>query len=85
MEQKTIKEEVKVPVANRFPPGDRWKPISNPEVVLESLTDVLEFVYQKTGQTQFFMDAKKGITYIIETEEKELPAPIVKRYSLYDE
>lgn len=85
MEQKTIKEEVKVSVAKRVPPGDRWSPLDNDTLILESLTDVLEYVYQKTGNTQFFMDAKKGITYIIETEEKELPPPIVKRYSLYDE
>lgn len=85
MEQKTIKEEIKVAVAKRVPPGDRWSPLDNPSLVLESLTDVLEYVYQKKGNTQFFMDARKGITYIIETEEKELPPPVVKRYSLYDE
>jgi hypothetical protein len=85
MEQNTIKEEVKVPVGNRVPPGDKWSPVDNTNVVLDSLTDLLEYVYQKKGNTQFFMDAKKGVTYVIETEEKELPPPIVKRYSLYDE
>jgi len=85
MEQKTVKEEIKVEVGNRVKPGDRWTPIDNKNIIFDSLTDLLEYVYQKSGNTQFFMDAKKGITYIIETEEKELPPPIVKRYSLYDE
>ena len=31
------------------------------------------------------IDIKKGVTYIIETEDKVIPPPIVKRYSLYDE
>ena len=85
MEQKTITEEIKISVAKRVPPGDRWSPLDNPNLILDSLTDVLEYVYQKSGNTQFYMDARKGLTYVIETEEKELPPPVVKRYSLYDE
>ena len=80
-----IKEQ-KIQVLKRVPPGDRWvfADFKN-SAVYPSLTDALEAWYQTNGDTQFFMDAKKGITYIIETEEKELPPPIVKRYSLYDE
>ena len=36
--------EVKTKVTKRVPPGDRWAPLSNTTVVLDSLTDVLEFV-----------------------------------------
>ena len=38
--------EVKTKVAKRVPPGDRWAPLSNTTVILDSLTDVLEFIYQ---------------------------------------
>ena len=64
-----VKEEVKTKIAKRVPPGDRWQPLDNPQVTLQSLTEVLEYVYQKTGNTQFYMDAREGFTYIIDTEE----------------
>ena len=54
-------EEVKTKVAQRVPPGDRWAPLSNTTVLLDSLTDVLEFIYQDTGKTQFYMDAREGL------------------------
>jgi hypothetical protein len=64
-EPEVITEEVKVKVAKRVPPGDRWTPLDNTSVILESLTDVLEYVYQKNGNTQFYMDAREGFTYVI--------------------
>ena len=51
--------EVKTKVAKRVPPGDRWAPLSNTTVILDSLTDVLEFIYQDTGQTQFIWMLEK--------------------------
>lgn len=85
MKVKTETKEIKIKVARRFPPGDRWKPLDNETVVLDSLTDVLEFVYQAHGNTQFYMDAKEGYVYIINTEERDIkPAPI-KTFSLYGE
>ena len=63
-------EEKKIKVAKRVPPGDRWMPLDNETVLLESLTDVLEYIYQKEGVTQFFMDDREGFTYIIQKEEK---------------
>ena len=77
--------EVKTKVAKRVPPGDRWSPLSNSTVVLDSLTDVLEFVYQDTGTTQFYMDAREGYTYIIKTEEKVIQPEPTKKWSLYGE
>ena len=79
------KEEVKVKVAKRVPPGDRWTPLDNETVILDSLTDVLEYVYQKEGITQFYMDAREGYTYIIETEEKVVEPEPTKKWSLYGE
>ena len=61
-EAEVITEEVKVKVAKRVPPGDRWTPLDNTSVILESLTDVLEYIYQKNGNTQFYMDAREGFS-----------------------
>ena len=84
-EPEVVKEEVKTKVAQRVPPGDRWTPLSNTTVVLDSLTDVLEFIYQDTGKTQFYMDAKEGFVYVVDTEEIVIEAEPEKRWSLYGE
>ena len=80
-----IQEEVKTRVAKRVPPGDRWSPLDNTTVILESLTDVLEYVYQKQGNSQFFMDAREGFVYVIDTEEKIVEPEPTKIWSLYGE
>jgi hypothetical protein len=46
---------------------------------------VLEYVYQKNGKTQFYMDAREGITYIVDTEEKIIQPEPEKKWSLYGE
>ena len=84
-EPEVITEEVKVKVAKRVPPGDRWSPLDNTSVILESLTDVLEYIYQKNGNTQFYMDAKEGFTYVIRQEQKVIEPEPDKKYSLYGE
>jgi len=84
-EPEVITEEVKVRVAKRVPPGDRWSPLDNTSVVLDSLTDVLEYIYQKNGNTQFYMDAREGFTYVIQQEEKVIEPEPQKTYSLYGE
>ena len=84
-EPEVITEEVKVKVAQRVPPGDRWSPLDNTSVVLDSLTDVLEYIYQKNGNTQFYMDAREGFTYVIQQEEKVIEPEPEKKYSLYGE
>ncbi len=84
-EPEVITEEVKVKVAKRVPPGDRWTPLDNSSLVLDSLTDVLEYIYQKNGNTQFYMDARVGFTYVIKQEEKVIEPEPQKSYSLYGE
>jgi len=84
-EPEVITEEVKVKVAKRVPPGDRWTPLDNTSVVLDSLTDVLEYIYQKNGNTQFYMDAREGFTYVVQREEKVIEPEPEKKYSLYGE
>ena len=58
-------EEIKEVVLRRVPPGDRWQPIDSPSTLLESLTDGLEYHFQKTGQTEFFLSARKGTVEVI--------------------
>ena len=84
-EPEVIQEEIKTRVAKRVPPGDRWSPLDNTTVLLESLTDVLEYVYQKQGNSQFFMDAREGFVYVIDTEEKIIEPEPTKKWSLYGE
>ena len=77
-----IKEQ-KVQVLKRVPPGDRWvfADLKN-SAVYPSLTDALEAWYQTNGDTQFFMDARKGTVEIIKQQEVEKPT---KKFSLYGE
>lgn len=84
-EPEVVQEEIKTRVAKRVPPGDRWTPLDNSTVILESLTDVLEYVYQKEGNSQFFMDAREGFVYVIDTEEKIIEPEPTKKWSLYGE
>jgi hypothetical protein len=84
-EPEIVKEEVKSKVAKRVPPGDKWQPLDNPQVTLQSLTEVLEYVFQKTGNTQFYMDAREGYTYIVDTEERIIQPQPEKKWSLYGE
>ena len=84
-EPEVVQEEIKTKVAKRVPPGDRWSPLDNTTVVLESLTDVLEYVYQKQGNSQFYMDAREGFVYVIDTEEKIIEPEPTKTWSLYGE
>ena len=77
-------EEVKEVVMKRVPPGDRWSPVDNNSVVLDSLTDGLEYYFQKTGQTEYFLSAKRGTVEVIYEKEVEVEKPVTK-YSLYGE
>lgn len=84
-EAKVVEEEVKIRVAKRVPPGDRWTPLDNSTVVVDSLTDILEYVFQNIGKTQFYMDAREGYVYIIDKEEKVIQPEPDKKWSLYGE
>ena len=84
-EAEVITEEVKIKIAKRVPPGDRWTPLDNTSVILDSLTDVLEYIYQKNGNTQFYMDAREGYVYVVDTEEIIIQPEPEKKWSLYGE
>jgi len=67
----------------RVPPGDKWVFATTPNgTVYSSLTDALEAWYQNTGDTQFYIDARKGTVEIVIEQEVEKP---VKKFSLYGE
>ena len=78
-----IKEQREV-VLKRVPPGDRWVAVNATQSsrVYPSLTDALEGHYQLTGETKFYMDARKGTVEVVSEQEVEKP---VKRFSLYGE
>ena len=77
-------KKVKEVIMKRVPPGDRWSPVGSPSVTLDSLTDALEYHFQNTGQTEFFLSARKGTVEVIHTQEVQVEKPVTK-YSLYGE
>jgi hypothetical protein len=77
-----IKEQREL-VLKRVPPGDRWVFANGKNsAVYPSLTDALEAWYQNFGDTNFYIEARKGTVEIIKQQEVEKP---VKRFSLYGE
>jgi pectin methylesterase-like acyl-CoA thioesterase len=80
--EKELKEQKEL-VLKRVPPGDRWVFANGKNsAVYSSLTDALEAWYQNFGDTNFYIEARKGTVEIIKQEEVEIP---VKRFSLYGE
>ncbi len=80
--EKELKEQKEL-VLKRVPPGDRWVFANGKNsAVYPSLTDALEAWYQNFGDTNFYIEARKGTVEIIKQEEVEKP---VKRFSLYGE
>jgi len=78
-------EETKTIVLKRQPPGDRWLSVSYPsDTIFDSLTDALEYHFQKSGETEFFISARLGTVEVIETKEVKVEKPLTK-YSLYGE
>lgn len=87
MELETEIKEQKELVLKRVPPGDRWvfakaQPGGIQGGVHASLTDALEAWFQYAGDTNFYIEARKGTVEIIKQQEVEIP---VKRFSLYGE
>ncbi len=79
---------IKYEVLIRIPPGDRWIPLtqdsSDREPTPQSMIEALNSVYNRTGQQQFFVDARAGVIYAV----KEAPTPEPPKpstYSLYGE
>ena len=77
-----IKQEKEL-VLKRVPPGDRWVFANGSQKnIYPSLTDALEAWFQYSGDTNFYIEARKGTVEIIKQQEVEKP---VKKFSLYGE
>lgn len=77
-----IKEQKEL-VLKRVPPGDRWGFADGSKIgIYASLTDALEAWFQQTGDTQFYIDARKGTVEVVKKEEVQIP---LKKFSLYGE
>ena len=78
-----IKEQREL-VLKRVPPGDRWvfAKGNKDALIYPSLTDALEGWFEINGDTNFYIEARKGTVEIVKTEEVEKP---VKKFSLYGE
>mgnify|MGYP001551748561 FL=1 len=74
----------KIQRLKRVPPGDKWIAIEGDGNVLESLTDGIEYIFQRHGSKQFFVDAGLGIVYSVESETEVVEQPQTK-YSIYGE
>ena len=81
---KTEIQEKLVEIAQRVPPGDRWK-VSNVNAVQNGLTDALEAYYQiaTLKPKAFRLDLIQGKLYAIISSEVEIKEPEPKKYSIY--
>jgi hypothetical protein len=75
-------ETIQTVVLKRVAPGDRWVFPENSKTIYPSLTDALEAYYQKSGDTQYYIDAREGTISVFGIREYEEP---IKRFSLYGE
>ena len=73
-------------VLERFPPGDRWTPVGAKEPIFSSLTEGIEWVFQKTQERDYVIKAGAGKVFIYHEFEIAEPEPAPpKTYNLYGE
>ena len=73
-------------VLRRFPPGDRWTPAEADQPVFSSLTEGIEWVFQKTQEHDYVIKAAEGKVFIYHEHDIAEPEPEPpKRYNLYGE
>jgi hypothetical protein len=75
-------KEYKTLILERVSPGDRWSPV-NDDIILGSLTEGLEYWYQKTKCREYHLAALEGKIYSVSKEEAKPEPP--KSFSLYGE
>jgi hypothetical protein len=80
----TQQVEKNIQIAERVPPGDRWKLLGG-EKIYESITEVLNAYYQVSSvkPTAFRLEPMKSKLYVITTQEIEIPKAEPKKYDLY--
>ena len=73
-------------VLKRFPPGDRWTPVEAEQPIFSSLTEGIEWVFQKTQERDYVIKAAEGIVFIYHEQDIAEPEPEPpKIYNLYGE
>jgi len=79
-----VKEEV-VLIAERYPPGDQWVLLLDPNHIYPSLTDALEGYFQEAGQPcDFKLSPMQGKLYAINSIVVEkAPPPPPKKFNMY--
>ena len=80
----TQQVEKNIQIAERVPPGDRWKLLGG-EKIYESITEVLNAYYQTSTvkPNAFRLEPMKSKLYVITTQEIEIPKAEPKKYDLY--
>jgi len=79
-----VKEEL-VLIAERYPPGDQWVLLSDPNHVYKSLTEVLEGYFEELGglTCDFRLSPMKGKLYAISTTVAEIKPIPPKKFNMY--
>jgi len=72
-------------VLKRVPPGDQWTDANDDSDVFPTLTDGLEYIFQRYKVTEFHLSAFKGEIFSVQDIEVPDPEPTVKRWTLYGE
>jgi len=77
------KQEFLELIANRVPPSDRWSLVGD-KIIHNSLTEVLDAWFQKTGEkAEFRLAPLDSKLYVIRSEEVEIKEPELKKFSIY--
>jgi len=74
--------EIKQEIFKRLPPGDRWVEIGLEDArVYPTLTETLEYYFQKTSNRQYYIDAGAGLLYkVIQEADPVIPE---RQFSIY--
>jgi len=81
-------KEIKELVLKRVPPGDQWTDANTESDGFSSLTDGLEYTFQKSGGklTEFHLSSFKGKIFSVIYEEEPEPDPEpLQKYTMYGE
>jgi hypothetical protein len=74
--------EIKEPIFKRVPPGDRWSAVGGEGTqIFPSLTDALEYYFQKTKSREYYINAGAGMIYSVREEPD--PEPEIQHFSIY--
>jgi hypothetical protein len=81
-------KEIKTLTLRRVPPGDQWEDANEHSEIFQSLTQGLEYLFQRSEgkTTEFYLSSFKGEIYSISHEEEPDPEPEPQqKYTMYGE